>query len=220
MTAFRLPALAPIIALSLGLALPGCTGGAVANRSLDSIHQPVVETSTQTLDLVAGAGGLPVPEQRRLAAWFEALDLGYGDRIALEDAGAGAEADARVRQAVEALASRHGLLVDSAAAPVTPGPLTPGFVRVVVSRSRAFVPGCPDWSGSSASTLSNGTSPGYGCAVNGNLAAMIADPRDLLEGAQGSGQTAVMTSNKAISSYREQPNTAVDGLAQTVSEEE
>lgn len=220
MTAFRLPALAPIIALSLGLALPGCNGRTVANRSLDSIHQPVVETSTRTLDLVAGAGGLPVPEQRRLAAWFEALDLGYGDRIALEDAGAGAEADERVRQAVEALASRHGLLVDSAAAPVTPGPLTPGFVRVVVSRSRAFVPGCPDWSGSSASTLGNGTSPGYGCAVNGNLAAMIADPRDLLEGAEGSGQTAVMTSNKAISSYRDQPNTAADGLAPTVSEEE
>lgn len=220
MTAFRLPALAPIIALSLGLALPGCTGGAVANRSLDSIHQPVVETSTHTLDLVAGPGGLPVPEQRRLAAWFEALDLGYGDRIALEEAGPGAEADQRVRQAVEALASRHGLLVDSAAAPVTPGPLTPGFVRVVVSRSRAFVPDCPDWSDRSASTLGNGTSPGYGCAVNGNLAAMVADPRDLLEGAQGSGQTAVMTSNKAISSYREQPNTAIDGLAPTISEEE
>ena len=35
------------------------------------------------------------------------------------------------------------------------------------------------------------------------MAAMIADPQDLLEGKKGEGGTVVATGNKAIESYRE-----------------
>ncbi|MCB2084720.1 MAG: pilus assembly protein CpaD, partial [Sphingomonadaceae bacterium] len=72
------------IATSLGLALAGC-GGMASNRSLYSMHQPVVERTNYTLDVTTGPGGMSLPEQRRLAGWFEAMKVRYGDRISIDD---------------------------------------------------------------------------------------------------------------------------------------
>ena len=116
-----------------------------------------------------------------------------------------------------ALAARHGLLV-SDDAPVTAGTIAPGAARVVVSRSTATVPGCPDWSTKSDTNLNNATYSNYGCATNSNMAAMVADPEHLLHGATGTGETVVMSSSKAISSYREQKPTGEKGLKQNSTE--
>ncbi|MFN3389979.1 MAG: CpaD family pilus assembly lipoprotein, partial [Allosphingosinicella sp.] len=59
-------------------------------------------------------------------------------------------------------------------------------------------------------------SPGYGCAVNTNLAAMIADPSDLVLGQEGSGIGDASTASKAIKVYRETPPTGTKGLKETV----
>lgn len=195
-------------ALTLALSLGACSAtGEPANRSVNSIRQPVVERNNFTLDLAATQGGLSVPEKIRLADWFATLDLGYGDRVAIDDA----MASPGVRSDVAALAGRHGILL-SPDAPVTEGFVRPGEVRVVVTRATAHVPNCPNWDTGYESALGNAMSPGYGCAVNGNLAAMVADPEHLLEGAHGTGETTVMTSNRAIDSYRTRPPTGAGGL--------
>ena len=199
-------AISAAIALSLGLGLSAC-GDRPNNRSLYSVKQPVVERSNYTIDLAAGAGGLTVPEQQRLVEWFEAVDLGYGDRVAID----GALANDAAREDVAAIAGRHGLLL-SDGAPVTNGFVDPGMVRVVVTRSRAHVPGCLDWSDKYNSNNENSTADGYGCAVNSNLAAMVADPQHLLHGAEGTGETVVMSSTKAIETYREAEPTGKAGL--------
>ncbi|MGB3166823.1 MAG: CpaD family pilus assembly lipoprotein, partial [Alteraurantiacibacter sp.] len=124
-------------------------------------------------------------------------DLRYGDRVSVDDP-VGSPA---TRQDIAAVASRYGILL-SDTAPVTEGYVNPGNVRVVVSRSIAYVPGCPNWSNEYGFNQGNQTSPGYGCAVNSNIAAMVADPEHLLEGASGTGETVVMTSTRAINSYR------------------
>lgn len=193
------------IALSLGLALAGC-GGIPTNGSVDSVHQPVVERVNYSLDITAGPGGVPVPEQRRLAGWLEAMDLRYGDTITLDDplkSGA-------TRAGIEALVSRYGMLVGGDA-PVTPGYVNPGTVRVVISRSRAKVPGCPDWSAKTTFNPNNATSPNYGCSVNSNLASMIANPEHLLNGEKGKGETYVSGSSKAVEAYREAAPTGKSG---------
>lgn len=206
-------ALASAITVSLALALGGC-GGMAKNRGLESVHQPVVERTNYVLDLSTGPGGLSLPEQRRLAGWFEAMKLRYGDRISIDDPmKSGAN-----RAAVEAVAGRYGLLVGDQA-PVTSGFVNAGSVRVVVTRSSAHVPGCPDWSAKSDTNLSNATSPGFGCASNGNLAAMVADPEHLLHGASSTGTTTVMSSTKAIESYRDAKPTGEGGLKQQSSSE-
>lgn len=197
------------LALSLGLALSAC-GGMAANRTLESVHQPVVEKTNFVLDVTTGPGGLSLPEQKRLSGWFEAMDLRYGDKVYIDDP----LASPATRAAVEAVAGKHGmLLIDGA--PVTQGYVNAGTARVVVVRSIATVPGCPDWRDNSDANFANATSHGYGCAVNGNLAAMVADPEHLVRGATGSGETVVMTSTKAIDAYREKAAKAGEAKQQS-----
>jgi pilus assembly protein CpaD len=205
------------IALSLGLALSACNTvgtGAEINRSLDSVKQPVVDQQTYSLELAATSSGLPVSEQHRLADWFDSMNLRYGDRIGVDDA----TASAAVRGDVGKIAGRYGLLVGDGA-PVTEGYVDPGKIRVVVTRSRAYVPGCPDWSGRMSANYNNATSDGFGCAVNSNLAAMVANPEDLIHGQEGNGETVIMTSVKAIESYRERVPTGAAGTVKAVSSE-
>lgn len=205
--------LAGALALSIGLTLGAC-GGMPTNRSLESVKQPVVERTNYTLDVRASNAGISIPEQQRLAGWFEAMDLRYGDRVSIEDP----MMSKSTQEAIGALAARHGILL-SQGAPVTSGYVNPGNARVVITRSSASVPGCPDWEVYSDSNYKNGTNPNYGCAINSNLAAMIANPEDLIRGQTGTGQTTVTTSTKAIDSYREQAPTGAGGLSQTSSSE-
>ena len=195
------------VALSLGLAVAGCATGVPSNTSLYSVKQPVVERTNFTLDVNTNRSGLSISEQQRLNGWFQTMDLRYGDKVAIEDP----SSNPAVADAVGQLAGRYGLIV-SEVAPTTSGSLVPGQARVVITRSSASVPGCPDWSDKMDMNYANASSPGYGCAVNSNLAAMVADPEDLLEGKAGTGETVVTTGNRAIQTYREAEPTGAAGL--------
>jgi len=197
------------LALSLGLILAGC-GGMPNNQSLYSTHQPVVERTNYTLDLSTGTGGLSQPEQRRLSGWFEAMDIRYGDRISIDDP----LNSTATRTMVAAVASRYGLLL-SDEAPQTSGYVQAGTARVIITRSTASVPGCPDWSAKSDANLKNATSTNYGCATNSNLAAMVANPEHLLKGDGSTSSTVAMSASKAIDSYREAKPTGEKGLTKT-----
>ena len=176
-------------------ALAGC--GGTQNRGVESVHQPVVSRTELPIDLATGYGELPPAERGRLAGWLTGLKLGYGDRVWVE----GAEADApAIRDAVGEVVGGFGLLL--AERPVMGAPLPAGMVRVVVSRARASVPGCPDWSRNASINFDQHTSSDYGCAVNGNLAAMIADPRDLVQGKAGDGLTDPARAAKPVADYR------------------
>ncbi len=194
------------IALSLGLGLAGCAG-MPDNPSLYSVKQPVVERTNYTLDVDTTGSGLSISEQQRLNGWFETMDLRYGDRISIENPGS----NPAVTNAVNELAGRYGLIV-SGTAPTTAGVLQPGQARIVITRSDAYVPGCPDWSAKSDANYTNGLSTNYGCANNSNLAAMVANPEDLLEGQTGNSETVVATGNRAIETYREATPTGAAGL--------
>jgi pilus assembly protein CpaD len=200
----RTPALA--LALTMGVGLAGC-GSMPTNTSLYSTKQAVVDRANFTLDVTTTSAGLPISEQQRLNGWFETMDLRYGDRISIENPGQ----NPAVTNAVRDLAGRYGLVI-SDTAPVTSGLIQPGQARVVITRTSATVPGCPDWSARSDANYNNATSPNFGCATNSNIAAMVADPQDLLEGKKGSSETTIATSNKAISTYRDTAPTGAGGL--------
>lgn len=198
---------ATALLLTLGSGLAGCTSpGVPLNRGLESVHQPVVQRTNYTMDLVSNGTGLAPSEQRRLSGWFEALDLRYGDKISVDDP----TGSSTNRSTVEAVASRFSMLL-SGDAPATPGYVNPGTVRVVVSRTSASVRGCPDWGTKSDTNMHNATASGFGCAVNGNMAAMVANPEDLIKGTTGPSTTTVMSSNKAIEGYREAKPTGGGG---------
>ena len=195
---------AAAIASTLALSLSACSGD--VNRSLYSTAQPVVERTHYTLDLAGGPGGLPITEQRRLAGWFEALDLKYGDRIAID----ADTSNPATTAAVAAIVDRYSLALGDQA-PITEGFVPPGHTRVVVTRSVATVPGCPDWSDDYDGNYANATSRNYGCATNSNYAAMVANPEDLIRGHESDGTPIVTTSNRAIEAYRNGTGAAATG---------
>lgn len=194
------------LSLTLALLLGAC-GGMPTNRLLDSVNQPVVERTSYVFDLDAESDGLDINERQRLDGWFDAVNLRYGDRVAVDDP-SGSYA---TREAVAALAGRRGILL-SAEAPVT---ASSGRPRVVVTRSTASVPSCNNWTEKSELNYNNATYPNYGCAINGNLAIMVANPEDLITGQRGTGETVVVTSTKAIDSYRGLKPTGEAGLTET-----
>ena len=163
------------------IALAGCAG--TKNRGLESVHQPIVGRSDYLLDLSSPGGRLAAGEQQRLTGWLSGLRVGYGDRVAVDDpVGSNGEA----RDAVASVVAGYGLLL-SDETPPSAAPVAPGTVRIVVSRMRARVPNCNDWSRDSSVDYEQNTSSTYGCATNSNLAAMIANPQDLIRGAGSSG---------------------------------
>jgi pilus assembly protein CpaD len=175
------------------------------NAGLNSANQPVVQRTDYVLDVAAG-NGVSAQEQQRLSQWFQSLGLGYGDRIFVDEPGG--YADPASRPDIARVAGAHGLLL-SDSAPATAGSVQPGTVRVVVSRTTASVPGCPNWEDREINSRTQYTASNYGCATNSNLAAMIADPNDLVL-----GQTGSVTGNdadKAIKAYRDRELTGYKG---------
>lgn len=180
------------------VALTGCEvhrGEDRPGRGLDALNVPVVTRADYVFDAAAPGGSLPSTEAARLDGWFRGLELGYGDVISVD----GPDASS-ARADVARVAGRYGMLV-SDGAPLTAGVITPGAVRVVVSRTRAVVPNCPNWSRESTPNYSNELMSNYGCSVNANLAAMVANPGDLVSG-RDSASTDASLGNKAIEAYR------------------
>ncbi|MCP5396233.1 MAG: hypothetical protein H6918_05800 [Sphingomonadaceae bacterium] len=84
------------------------------------------------------------------------------------------------RDAIAQIASRHGILVSEGA------PVTSGYVSqaqpCVITRSKRFGAGLPGLVCQVRPELRQRDQPGYGCAIGSNLAAMVADPEDLIRG--------------------------------------
>ncbi len=200
--------------ISMALAISACSADTLGmrpefapNSNLYSENQPVVQRTDYVIDVATSDGGVPGGELGRLADWFDSLQLRYGDTIYVEDGYTGEAA----RQDIERLAAHYGMLV-SPGAPVTAGQVQPGSARIIVSRATASVPGCPNWrqkplSGGAITTESN-----FGCATNSNLAAMIANPNDLVLGQEGAVPGDADTATKAIKTYRDAAPTGSGGL--------
>lgn len=182
------------------------------NGGLESVYQPVVQRDFYALDLQTADYALAPGETDRLAGWMSSMRLRYGDQVSVDDGGTGQAG----REEIAAEAGRYGLLLADKP-PVTVGEIAPGTVRVVVTRMQASVPGCPDFSRQYQPDFSASTTSNYGCATNSSLAAMVADPGDLVRGAPGSPTADTRTAGKAINALR---NAAPSGAGGTATKSE
>ena len=178
----------------------------ISNPSLYSVNQPVVQRTDYVFDVNTGGDGLAPSERARLAAWFDGLQIGYGDRVSIDEASG--YSDPRSREEIAAVAADYGLLL-SEGAPITAGAVQPGQVRVVVTRNVASVPGCPIWEDEIVGAPER-TATNYGCATNSNLAAMIADPNDLVLGQVSSGVDPA-EATKTVNVFRNRTPTGTGG---------
>jgi pilus assembly protein CpaD len=199
---------------ALGLAVCGCSAQPrhltpANNTSVYSLHQPVVEHTNYVFDLRVEGDRISEAELERLAAWFQSIGARYGDRLSVDEA-RGSES-ASVRGDVARVAADFGLLFGEGAAPVTEGRVEPGTVRIVASRASAHVEGCPNWTDPGIESPTR-TGTNYGCSVNSNLAAMIADPDDLVRGRDSAGRETSVVAGRAIRVYRERVPTGSQPL--------
>lgn len=194
-----------IILIALASSLAACNTPQATNTGVASVNVPVVTSADYVFDASAPDGALAPGEADRLNGWFQGLGIGYGDTIYVD----GVYADA-ARGQVSAIAGQYGMMV-SAGAPVTTGAVRPGRVRVVVSRRRAGVPNCPNWTAPSQPNFDNSTMSNFGCGVNSNIAAMVANPEDLIHGREATGVD-INAAARAIQFYRNTPPTGTKGL--------
>lgn len=198
------------VSLGLGACATGPTGPLTAtnNPSPYSVHQPVVQRTDFVLDLDASGDSLSPSERARLIGWFESIELRYADRIYVEEPRDYPSPGAR--RGVADVLGEYGMMLNNGA-PITAGNVAPGVVRVVASRATASVPGCPVWNSADVAPRV-ATSPNYGCATNANLAAMIADPNDLVAGRPGSIEGGAGTAARAVRVHRERQPTGAQPL--------
>ncbi|WP_152664088.1 CpaD family pilus assembly protein [Sphingomonas sp. SRS2] len=195
----------PILLALVAIALPfGAAHADRFNRGVDSVHQPVVQRSDYVFDVPGN--GLDPAEGTRVHQWFDAIGLAYGDRISIDGSASGTGSN----RDIAAIVGDYGLFV-SPGAPVTEGAIAPGYARIVVSRSTATVSGCPDYSQASQPNFTAAASSNYGCAINSTLAAMVANPEDLVRGREA-GPPNADTAAKAIKVWRNADPTSKAGL--------
>ena len=191
-----------LAALGLGASACAPTSGpltAANNPSLSSVHQPVVQRTDYVLALRSGGGGLANEEMQRLHAWLASIGAGYGDRLSVEEPQG--YSDPLAVDAIAQVATDWGLEFADGA-PVLSGVVEPGTIRVIASRTTASVPGCPSWAEEAEYYAAPMTSSNYGCATNSNLAAMIANPDDLVLGQEGTTSGSGTTASRAVRTYR------------------
>lgn len=175
----------PAAVLSLSLALSACAGGPASLGG----EAPLTPTSRFTLQVEPGLDriALAVHETGLSANQMAALDALIG-RFAMEGAPAlvieapgggdpvATQAAWNVRAAFEAAGvPGDRIQMVGYAAPDPRAPVLVGFETV-----RAVVPQCGTQWGNLGRTGDNQSASNFGCAVNANLAAQIANPRDIV----------------------------------------
>jgi pilus assembly protein CpaD len=174
--------LASVTLLALGLA--ACGGSpAPTNTSLSPTRIPTVSVDQISHNLYFTNNRISGPEEAALLAFLRTVGPRFADRIAIEDPNP-ENADERIA-ALTKILGRMGVGVASVKRATD---LAPGISRIVVSRASVTMDECPDWNDETLNTYRGAASSNYGCASRSNLARMVADPTDMLEGRPLNGQ--------------------------------
>ncbi|MCE9650604.1 MAG: CpaD family pilus assembly protein [Parvibaculum sp.] len=202
------------------LALAGCGGFNGANEaSYDAsyTHPISVQPDVPTLTVVSRGGGLSDEDRRAIAAFATAYkERGHGPLTVSTPSGS-----ANTTVAMNTLVEVRDLLAEKGvpAANISYTPYrassTSADAPIVLSYKRyvAAASPCGDWSTDYAYDPENVTPPNFGCATQANLAAMIADPADLIAPRDQTPADAQRRST-VFSKYRDGKITATERNAQ------
>lgn len=172
-------------------------------------HPIFVEPAMESLQIpFAGIyAGISPADADRLAAFARDF-IGRGNGAISISAPRGGGSDAALTFFAEKLAGlgvpRSRILVGTREMAGPQDPVEISFITYV-ARTNA----CGDWSENLADTASNLPPPDFGCATQHNIAAMVADPRDLLE-PRPEGPSDTLRRMTVIEKYREGQATPAD----------
>ena len=198
-----------LLAASLAALTSACAGawnGAEEAMTVAEEHPISVDTQvvTLTIDVRPDASELSSMDKARIKAFADAyLSAGHGSIAVTTPAGgdtdrAGRELASITRSYLNEVGVDWAAISGSAYGASENGPR-----QVILSYTRyvATPSACGIWKGVKARDYANRRSPNFGCATQNNLAAMIADPRDLVEPADR-GEADATSRIRVINAYR------------------
>ncbi|MBN9558353.1 MAG: CpaD family pilus assembly protein [Alphaproteobacteria bacterium] len=169
-------------ALAAVLLAGSCANDPATTRFADGAanHPITVSPSYKTLSLpfVAGSGSLNGENEAKFEAFVQDFRSRGNGAISVS-APAGPGAADTIRYFGEKLASlgvaRTSIMVGTHDIANGGSNVTVGYLAYTARAGN-----CRDWSEDAANTWTNEPMPDFGCSVQHNIAAMVADPRDLL----------------------------------------
>jgi len=172
----------------IGLSLLASCGGDNASwtgREVEKRNTVSVVKLTHDVKFDADASSVSEEERARLGLFISDIGPTYGDIVTIE-----VEEDQQAHwDAVAGELKDLGLRANRAA--TNNGGVPPeGAARVVITRHVVNPPRCPDWRKPAYPDYKNTASSNFGCATATNLGAMVANPRDLVEGQEFKGPDA------------------------------
>lgn len=186
---FRIFAPSQFALLAMIALLPGCADWERhAQESLPTpqaayVDKQITVSPTRSLHAVSYASGkvqMSDDEKAYLAAFLYDTVRDHEHTVMVEQPGR--RADRLTRQRSAALVqwmSNNGYHVH----PFPEAESVPGQVQVAVDHLIAQAPNCPNWDWHPNFAFGAQQLPNQGCADHSNLAAMVANPRDLVSGA-------------------------------------
>lgn len=214
------------IAVSLGLALLLGACSTLSNdgsdaRTVAQEHPIAVDTQVVTLTIPVenAAAGLSTTDRARVRAFAQSyLRNGHGPVSVTAPTGSRNDLSAS-DAAIDARAVLDETGVDTADIESAAYRSDEEKRDLVLSYTRyvATPPVCGDWSSTRVRDFKNLSSPNYGCATQNNLAAMIADPRDLTQPADETPADA-NARTRMIGAYRRGEKTATETDAEIKAE--
>jgi pilus assembly protein CpaD len=189
--------------------LSGCAGawnGADDALTIAEEHPITVDSQVVTLTLDAREGELTAVDRARVRAFANSyLAGGHGPISVSAPASSGRQdSAAEARKALNDAGVSYENISGAGYIPAEGGN---GGVILSYTRYVATPSACGVWEGMKARDYANKRSPNFGCATQNNIAAMIADPRDLVQPADESPADATARI-RGITSYRQGEKTA------------
>lgn len=179
-----LPALSKAVSGTfLALALAGCSG---INGEIDDVYHPATHYEQHPITVTKGMVKMQVPSHSsRMNAAHEDAVVRFAQQAKGHDAGTVYIKRPSGSVSADVVAGRVTQLIagEGIATTAMKHSAYSGHGPVIVSYSRHFASTneCGDWSENLAVTFENTLPPNYGCAGQHNLAAMIVNPKDLVQ---------------------------------------
>lgn len=189
------------LAMGTSLLLGACsqhssyTNGAELERSIVTmvrLAHPVFAENDGTSDLSQES-------LANLESFITTNEVGYGDLVLFDQGSDVSE------ERIDALATRflkQGVTIGESDGIFGAVPAD-GSVMVYIERYTVTAPECQRWSEASSVNPNNAPGQPFGCVSQSNLAAMIANPRDLVTGERSGANPD--TARKAVKTYRLMP---------------
>ncbi len=162
--------------------------GSRDNAGVDSMYKATVTLQESIHPISFSNSKLSANEEASLTAFISSSGLRYADRLTLRTSEPNMSVD--YRNLVNAVLGRFGLAIGNVE--TTLG-LQPGSATLAVSRPTVTLPKCAVHNTSKPYNVNNENMSNYGCSTRSNLAAMVANPADLVSGNVLDGQGADIT---------------------------